>query len=393
MTGFSTPRALHAGAAAIIVLSAGVWLGTWASTPSSGEAQRRAGKPATDIAPSAKAASPAPDSVRPPIAANAAGGMPVQEVPPAPGYESLVAGPRPDFGGEYRVLRNAELSGDAPASEVPAQRLPSAPSVLVTAMGTPDSVAPGDSASRRLEEEPRRASPIPNEDRRFRPAPAQGIPRGIALRTPLLALVGAGGRVAFHDLGMRSGVEPAGLEGEWAEIGRCGTGMRLEFAMPSRASGDLRAVGRGTPGPRLAVPVVPRQACGVAGERFARPREPGSGEVVRYGLAASAEGFAAEDLREVLPVRGGLLLVFRNGARGSSSLLLGSAPGSGTLWAARTEPGEGELMVIGVYRGEPATEHVWIVAAANGVVQRLYTLSIDPSGGWKGAGPIPLQPR
>jgi hypothetical protein len=169
--------------------------------------------------------------------------------------------------------------------------------------------------------------------------------------------------------------------------------MRLEFALPSKAPGDLRAVGRGTPGPRLAVPVVPRQACGVAGERFASPREPGSGEVVRYGLAASAQAFSAEDLREVLPVRGGILLLFRNDARGSLALLLGSAPGSGTLWAARTDPGEGELLVIGVYRGEPATEHVWIVAAANGVVQRLYTLSSDPSGGWKGAGPIPLQPR
>lgn len=374
---------IRAGAVATLLLSAGILTGTYLAPSAPAVPLVPAAGP-----PQAGGPSPAPGPSAPgsPLAAT-----PTQpHVPAAPGFEPFDAEvPRPEFGGQYAVLRGAStVSGDggpppsaalgeAPpaASSFPAQSLPAAPSEPVTGDPPRSEPAPGDPGER-----------LP----RSRPGPAQGMPRGIALQQPLLAIVRTGGRTVFHDLSTGRGPTPAGLEGEWSVIGRCEWSARVDLGMPARQVGDLRGVGRTDPGSAWSgEPVVPRQACAAAGERFTRPRAASDADRDGYAQAGGPLGFTAGDLAQVAEVRGGVVLVF--GGTTGSAVVAGvrSARGAEVHWTYTAQPGDGDLTLVGVYRTGTEVQ-AWVLLGPRGSPGALMIVSSSDLRTWSPRGPFPL---
>lgn len=372
---------IHASALATVLLSAGVLIGSYLSPeaappPSAPAAPQRSGKPP---------AAPGPPAAAPPAAA-ASSAEP--HVPAAPGFEPFDAGvPRPEFGGQYAVLRGANTV-ERPGSVVPDAAVPIASSAPAPAAAVPPAPPePVLADPPRAESAAAEPSAVPA---RNRPAPAQGIPRGIALRQPLLAIVRTGGRAVFHDLGNGGGPTPAGLEGEWAVIGRCELRARVDLAMPSRQIGDLRGIGRAEGGSQWSgEPVVPRQACEVASERFTRPRAASDADRGAYAAAGASLGYAASDLRQVLDVRGGVLLAF-GGVRGSALVAaVGSGPRVTVQWTYGGEPGDGDLSLVGVYRNGTDVQ-AWVLLGPRGSPGALMILSSSDLRTWSRSGPFEL---
>jgi hypothetical protein len=358
------------GAGGVLLLSVGVVIGTYArrSTPARHEAAVPA--VAANVVPAVTPRSPG-------RRAESESPAPSQDeaIPPATGFDSaLVATPAPAFGGGYTVLRGAETAwADVPPASPPPPPVPAAPAVVMA----PDSAGP---AAARVEE------PEP-----FRPFPARGIPTGLAMRYPLLALARAGGRVAFHDLGMRGGVMPAGIEGEWAVLGLCETAMRIEFALPSRAAGELRAIGRASAGGAWSMePVVARQACAAASTRYTRPHTPTESERASAAVAAKGAGMGIEDLVQVAAAGGTSLLVFRRTGLGAA--VIANRPGADptTVWTQRDFDTDGGPWLIGVYRiGSGAT--AWLAFGERSAPTTLLIASSPDLRTWSAAGPSSLR--
>ena len=374
-------------AGALLLLSVGIVVGTY--VPARGSAAPAETADARPRAADTAAASPAHPA---PVASAPAPAAPEASVPPAPGYEPFLAGsPAPGFGGEYAVLRGAQTAGDPvpQASPPPPPTIPSAPTSPVqadtTAAGPAARTAPPAPAART-------APPAPAAPEPFRPSPARGIPRGVALRYPLLAIARPGGRVAFHDLGVASGPTPAGIEGEWAVIGRCDRTVRLDFALPSRRAGELRAIGRADAAGGWSVePVVARQACAPAAERYQRPHPPTEEERVAFGPAGAGAGFVPGDLAQVGEARGSVLLVFRRAGAGSAVVAAARGPGGPVLlWSHAAAPGDGDLSLVGVYRTGAGAE-VWIIIGHPGAPRALLGASSPDGRTWSSLAPIPLR--
>jgi hypothetical protein len=366
-------------ATATLLLSLGITIGSYARPRGAAPPDQPSGKPA-------RAVQPAPARRQDSTVANqvAPGAM-----PSAPGFQPfLVAAPRPDFGGAYAVLRGAETSGEhvpqpQPFSPPPLPAVPPAPETAVaTATSSP---AGPDTAG------PRSASSAETGPERFRPSPAQGIPRGIALRHPLLALARPGGRVAFHDLGLRGTPTPAGIEGEWAVIGRCERTMRIDFALPSRRAGELRGIGRsmGSGGGNVEA-VVPRQACAAATDRFSPARVASESDRARLGGAGEALGFDPADLAQWLEVRGTTLLVFRRPGRGSVLVAAAAGNAPAVLWIYRVEAADGDPSLLGVYRTGAGGE-AWLTLGGPSSPDALLVASSPDGRTWETSGPAPFR--
>lgn len=309
-------------------------------------------------------------------------GMPPASAPEAmPDVSAMRGMARPEFGGTYAVLRGAETAGDAPSAPETAGgvAMSAIPPARATGVDEPDHPPS-------LTAEP--DAPPPGADASpsavgFRPAPAQGIPRGVALRHPLLALARGGGRVAFHDLGLRGAPTPAGIEGEWAVIGRCDRAVRIDFALPVSRTGELRGIGRTESSPGWSVePVVARQACSAAGERFTRPRVPTDPERERYWSIGEAFGYGSGDLVQLLEVRGAALLVFRR--RDLGAVLVAASPGAApaTTWSYRLEAADGDLSLVGVYRMGAGVE-AWMALGNPGAPDALLITSSPDGRNWE----------
>lgn len=374
---------VRAGAAATLLLSVGILTGSYLAPSAPARPVAPAAGPPQGGGPTAASGPSAPGSPR--------AATPTRpHVPAAPGFEPFGAGvPRPEFGGQYAVLRGAStvaVDGGPPPSAAPGEAAPTASSFPAEAVPA----APPEP----LAADPPRPEPAPGDPGeplpRSRPGPAQGMPRGIALRQPLLAIVRPGGRTVFHDLGTSGGPTPAGLEGEWSVIGRCEWGARVDLGMPARQVGDLRGVGRADAGSAWSgEPVVPRQACAAAGERFTRPRAASDADREGYGEAGRPLGFTTGDLEQVAELRGGVLLVF--GGTTGSAVVAGvrSARGAEVHWTYAAQPGDGDLTLVGVYRTGTEVQ-AWVLLGPRGSPGALMILSISDLRTWSPRGPFPL---
>lgn len=296
---------------------------------------------------------------------------PEPEAPPLPVTDTL--------GGPYVALSDAGL---APSGAI-VWGIPPAPAAAVdVAAGADPAAAPA----------PDTAAPVPADPQRFRPAPAQGIPPGLAVRLPLLAVLRPGGRVAFHELGRTPGPVPAGLEGEWSVPGACARTVRVELALPSRGAGHLRAVGRVVSGEGGTVaPVVPRQACAAASRGYAPARSPTAAERTAMASAGAEMGFGAGDLREMAGVAGAIVLVFR-GDDGAAGVAVRARGATGPVWTHRAAPADGPVRLLGVYRAGAATE-AWLVIGASDRPASLLVVSSADGRRWTSDGPVPLGDR
>lgn len=384
-----TKRLIGQCSAALILLSGGIIIGTSA-------------RPGVEPVPAAQQAHAgggrkpvAGDSVGAPAAFDTGSSVPqaraAPDVPAAPGYESFLAGtPRPEYGGEYAVLRGAATDPRSVphASTPPAPAGAAEPAPLVAAAAA--SVAPGEASARSVDSVAQ-ARPAAAPER-FRPAPAQGIPRGLALRTPLLALSRSGGRVVLHELGGPGGPTPAAIEGEWAVVGRCQQVVRVEFALPARRVGELRAIGRADAGAGLpAAPVVPRQACAAAADRYARAHRPSADERAAFGSAGPGSGFEPGDLAEVALAGAGALLVFRRTGRGAAVVAATRGAGGPTvLWTRLADAADGDVSLLGVYR-IGAGGQAWLIAGNPASPRMLLTASTTDMRTWSPLGSVPLR--
>lgn len=374
---YRTSTRLRQVSVAALLLSSGVILGTFA--PRAPGAVRPNRHPAPPAAAGEARTSPRLAPVSPPDTRAPNGGSPGVVI------ESISAEEPPAFGGAYAVLRGATTNGailpesaDAGSLSIP----PEFPGIPPRAKDPPaaDSVAPYD------EPEPHSAP------ERFRPAAAQGIPRGVAADYPLLAVYEGAGRLLFYDLGARPGVVPASIEGAWAVLGDCGRAMQADFSAATTHAGELRAVGRGTSGtPGMAVVVAARQGCEAATARFTNARAANPSERADFGSLAP-EGFAAMDLVQVALNRGVLLLVFRS-AGGSAAVIATTGLGSArAVWSTRLPPTGGDLGGIGVFRRGGAL-HAWLVVEKAGRPTALLTVTTPDGTTWSSSGPVTLVNR
>jgi hypothetical protein len=312
------------------------------------------------------------------------------QIPSAPGFESvLAAGSSGDtaasFAGSYAVLRgattadggaNVQLVSTAP-STTPASRGEEAASALST---TSSAGAPALDTTA--------SAPGAGGATGFRPSPAQGLPRGIALRHPMLAIIRPGGRAVMYDLGMGGGPTPAGLEGEWAVIGDCSRRVRVEFTMRSRRVGEVQGVGRLAGGAAWSgEPVVATQACAAASDRFVRPSDPSSADRAQFEKVAGDAGFAGWGLQEVVAGRSFDVLVFRQEGRRRSLIVVRARNGGAP---AVLKEVEGEVRLLGVYRsGSGAT--AWFAVGAGDVPESVVVARSGDLRSWDVLGPNSLQ--
>lgn len=364
--------AVRRAAATTLLVSIGITIGSYA----------RPGGPDAARAEPAGAAAPRPDTRRgPERAPDSAAASTVSPPEAVPEMSAVMRLARPEFGGTYAVLRGAETAGDAPHAQdpVPAAATSVIPPAPAIAADEPDHHP---SISRESD------APPPGADASrsaagFRPSPAQGIPRGVALRHPLLALARGGGRVAFHDLGVRGAPTPAGIEGEWAVIGRCDRAVRIDFALPVSRAGELRGIGRTESSPGWSVePVVARQACSAAGERYTRPRLPTDTERERYRSIGEAFGYAPGDLVQLLELRGAALLVFRRRELGAALVAASTGAAPATTWSYRAEAADGDLSLVGVYRIGAGAE-AWMALGNPGAPDALLITSSPDGRNWE----------
>jgi hypothetical protein len=364
---------LRRGAGAVLLLSAGVVIGTYARRPAPlpQGAARVAAAPASPVRGGALR-----DTAERTLPA---GRSPAEDgLPPAPGFDSaLLATPASAFGGGYTVLRGAET--------VPAGVAHASPPPPPVAAAPVEVMVPDSAAAAGAQRTP------PAEPEPFRPSPARGIPAGLALRYPLLAVARAGGRVAFHDLGIRGGVMPAGIEGEWAVVGRCETFVRIDFALPTRSSGEFRAIGRASGDAAWSVePVVARQACAAASAHFTRPHVPTEAERAGAAAAAKSAGMEARDLVQAAALGSASLLVFHRTGLGTAVVAVRAGAEPTSVW---TQPGgdaDGGPWLIGVYRmGSGAT--AWLAFGERSAPTSLLIVSSPDLRGWTATEPSSLR--
>jgi hypothetical protein len=346
-------RRMHDGAAAVIVLSAGIMIGAWGRSHRADPAPP-APTPDAPLAP----ADTAP-SARPP------GGAAVLEAPLIPAA--------PSFAGSYSVLPGARTAGSPEPPPFPGA--PDMPVETPTLAQQADTAAPS-SAEPRVKEPPR-------------PRPAQAIPRGIALQSPLLALARPGGRVVLHGLSAAGGPIPAAIEGDWGVIGRCTDRVRIDFAVPAASAGAMRGIGRAQREPEWRVePLVPTHVCAAASRNYQRPRTPDETRRVTFGMAGAAEGFRAQDLRELVELRGGALLLFQTEGR---ALLISAArgpTGPSVLWSHAGS--DGAPWLLGVYRSGTAMQ-AWVLFGDRACPRAVLVVSSMDGRHWTTTGPIPLR--
>lgn len=351
---------IRQGSWAVLLLSLGVVLGSYVRAPAPPT-------PAIPTLPPALAKRVAPPATPP---------EPLLPPPPGEGMFFDASG----FAGTYAVLRGAETVG-VPPGLPPMVRTPSlaaAPEAVV------EEGAPGLAAGR---EASRASTP-----RGFRPSPGQGIPRGIALRHPLLAVSRGGGRVVFYDLATGGGPNPAGLEGDWSVIGRCERSARVEFSVRPSHTGALRAIGRSADeGAWAAEPVVARQACGAATGRFTRPHAPSDLERAALGPAGDAAGLHGADLQQLIELRSSTLLVF-HAAESRSVVMVGRTGQRTPSWTVLTSRPDGDLWLIGVYRSG-AGAVAWFAVGDRTTPNALLLASTSDLRTWTVADPVPLVER
>jgi hypothetical protein len=346
-------RRMYDGAAAVIVLSLGILIGAWGRSPRGGP-PNVAPEPGAPVAPAEVAQ----------VALHPESG-PVLDPPLVP--------PAPSFAGTYSVLPGARTAGppDLPL-------FPGAPDVPVE---IPTAVPRADTASPEVVSAPAAEAP--------RPRPAQAIPRGMALRSPLLALARPGGRVVLHGLTAGGGVLAAAIEGDWAVIGRCAERVRVDFALPAAAAGAMRGIGRAAGEPEWrAEPLVPAHVCAAASQAFQRPRPPADAQRVAFGSAGVGEGFHANDLRELIEVRGGALLLFQDESR-AVLIAAGRGPSAPSLLWSHTGS-DGVPWLLGVYRSGGMME-AWVLFGERGAPRALLVASSTDGRHWTTTGPIPLR--
>lgn len=368
----SRVRQLSLGA---LLLSAGVILGTAVPRARGAEVT-----PAAVGGASQAARAPTPRSSPPAVEPDTTAASAAWETGVA--FQPELEGEPPPFGGSYAVLRGASTDSsslpDAPAAPPAADADPTFP-------GPPADVPP-DSGSSESEPGP------PAAPARFRPSPAQGMPRGIAAEYPLLAVFEGAGRLLYYDLGVRPGVIPASIEGTWAAVGDCESELQADYSATTAQAGDLRAVGRGAPRDAgAAVVVTARQGCEAASRRFARAHSASPAE--RGELAGlTPAGFGSSDLVQVARSQGLVLAVYRSGA-GSAAVIGSTAPGSAaTLWTGRIEPADGDLAGIGVFRRGGAA-YAWFLIRKDSRPAALLAASSPDGRTWSSAGPAALVHR
>lgn len=323
---------------------------------------------------------------------------PQLQIPPAPGFESVLAAgggvdTAANFAGSYAILRGASTV-DRGAERLVESAPPSGTSASEPAgAGVAPAVAPaatGAAEPDRGTQERRDSGPAVPESTRFRPSPAQGLPRGIALRHPMFAIIRPGGRAVMYDLGMGGGPTPSGLEGEWAVIGDCARRVRVEFATRARRVGEMQGVGRveGNPG-WSGEPVVATQACAAASDLLVRPRSPSPAERGRVELLVRDAGFAGSDLQEIAGSHGFEVLVFRQDGRRRSLIVVAGRNGGAP---AVTKEIDGGVRLVGVYRsGSGAT--AWFAVGDRQSPEALVVASSGDLRSWHVPGPTPLQVR
>lgn len=317
------------------------------------------------------------------------------QIPSAPGFESvLTAGAggdtAPSFAGSYAVLRGATtVDGGAevelvstPPPTTPASRRDEAESALAGTVAAAAAPAPDTGTTP--------SPPGAGAATGFRPAPAQGLPRGVALRHPMLAIIRPGGRAVMYDLGLGGGPTPSGLEGEWAVIGDCARRVRVEFAMRSRRVGEVQGAGRvaGSAG-WSGEPVVAAQACAAASEQFVGPRDPSAADREQFEPVARDAGLAGWDLHQVVASRGFDVLVLRQEGRRRSLIVVRGRNGGAP---AVMKEVEGEVSLLGVYRsGSGAT--AWFAIGARHFPEAVVVATSGDLRSWDVLGPNPLQAR
>jgi hypothetical protein len=357
---------------AALLISMGVILGT---------AAPRARGAAPVARPSAAAGARARAEVPPPAPIDTSSAAATPDITP---QGIRPEGDPPTFGGSYAVLRGASTDGsvpvDAQAEEVGApQTFPPVPREI--AEGT----APADPGV--TPEPTTRPAPAP-----FRPAPAQGIPRGVAADYPLLAVFEGAGRLLFYDLGVRPGVIPASIEGSWSSLGDCGRALQADFSAPTGRAGELRAVGRGAPGESgSAVVVAARQGCESASRRFASAHVARAGDAGELaGLAP--EGFGGPDLVQVARSGEIVVAVFRSRAGSAAVIATSTTAGLTSAWSARVPAADGDLAGIGVFRRSGAA-YAWFVIRKGARATALLTASSSDGQAWSSSGPAALANR
>ncbi|HEY0152613.1 MAG TPA: hypothetical protein VGB92_11490 [Longimicrobium sp.] len=181
-----------------------------------------------------------------------------------------------------------------------------------TPVATPLAPMPAAPAAALKEEE---AAPAP----RVRRSPAGSIRVSRAAELPLLAVRRGSGRIVFHEIAP-GGTAGAELEGEWAVVGRCGQRLRLDLAQPARQAGAPRGVGVdvSSSGEWEAAVAVPGQGCSAG--RTLTPRRATAAERSRF--AASAGGFAPDELQQVASTEGAAWLVFAGRSKSRAVVML-----------------------------------------------------------------------
>lgn len=389
MTRREAAEWVRTGAIATVLLSGGVLIGSYgpppqpaAGTPQSRPTPAQASQPKDG--PPAPAPGPAVEAVAP-------------RMPAAPGFEPFEAGGSSSpqsFGGQYAVLRGATTVAAPVDTQPGAGSSPVAARDLAASATSITAPAPAPAAPAAA-----RAAPVDSVNQPLnapepavrRPTPAQGIPRGIALGTPLLAIVRSGGRALFHGLAVEAGPTPAGLEGEWAVIGECDRIVRVDLSMPGGRVGALRAIGRAqSTGAASGEPVVPRQACSLAGDRYVRPAPATAQDRGAYNGAGREMGFGLDELHTVARVRGGAILTFRGSAGSAVAFTAAEGGRVRVLSSYAAGPGDGEVSLIGVYRVSGAYL-AWLARGPREAPTGLVVMESSDLRAWAERGPFELR--
>ena len=275
-------------------------------------------------------------SERPPVVATPGA---ARTPSPAPVVESTAAAtptPTPSGGmvawpgaaaGRYTPVLGG---GEGPRAGGAGDTLAAAPRSLSGA--APHAADAGAGRERPAERPPRSIKP---------PITAEGgadlIEDGVALTTPLLAVLREGGRVVLYD--PRAGGSPGlprDIEGGWAWLGDCQR-FRIDAAQGAGSeAGDVRGIGRGSGSPRLGW-AVPARGCARATRRLRVPQ--GGGLVDLHGRQWRVPG--SGETVQAVPGRGG------------------GAP----LWSTEVPWPAVRIRILGAYRSSGGrAEELWIVA-------------------------------
>ena len=89
--------------------------------------------------------------------------------------------------------------------------------------------------------------------------------------------------------------------------------------------------------------------------------------------------------------RASVLLVFRRAGARSTVVAAARGPGGPViLWSHGAAPGDGDLLLVGVYRTEAGAE-AWITVGDPGAPRAFLAASSPDGRTWSSAGPFPLR--